>query len=83
MVKANEPNRLKEYGGHLELTGDWARHLLKSMDWVKRIWTTGKVEPLENFLQQEKLSYQREISRVALDHVIPLDLVLNLDHKSL
>ena len=78
MVKANEPNLLKEFGGHPELTDDWALHLLKSIAWVKRKGTTGKVEPSENFLQEEKFSYQREISRVVLKHDIPFDLVLNL-----
>ena len=29
VVKAIEPNVLKEYGNHLELTTDWARHLSK------------------------------------------------------
>ena len=79
VVKANEPDLLKEHGGHLELTEDWARHLLKSMEWVKRKGTTGKVEPSEKFLQEEKFSYQREISRIILNHDVPLDLVLNLD----
>ena len=79
VVKANEPDLLKEHHGHLELTEDWARHLLKSMEWVKRKGTTGKVEPSEKFLQEEKFSYQREISRIILNHDIPLDLVLNLD----
>lgn len=45
VVKANEPNLLKECGGHLELTNDWARHLLKSMEWVERKGWTGNVEP--------------------------------------
>ena len=36
VVKANEPNLLKEYGGPLELSEDWARYVLKSMEWVKR-----------------------------------------------
>ena len=36
VVKANEPNLLKEFGGNLELADDWARHLLKSIEWVKR-----------------------------------------------
>ena len=31
VVKANEHNLLKEFGVHLELADDWARHLLKSM----------------------------------------------------
>ena len=83
VVKTNEPDLLKEHGGHLELTEDWARHLLKSMEWVKRRGTTGKVEPSEKFLQEEKFSYQREISRIILNHDIPLDLVLNLDQTPL
>ena len=74
MVKANEPNLLKEFGGHLELADDWARHLLKSMEWVKRKRKTRKVEPSEKFLKEEKLSYQRDL---------PLDLVLNLDQTPL
>ena len=83
VVKANEPDLLKEHGGHLELTEDWARHLLNSMEWVKRKGTTGKVKPSEKFLQEEKFSYQREISRIILNHDIPLDLVLNLDQTHL
>ena len=74
MVKANEPNLLKEFGGHLELADDWARHLLKSMEWVKRKRTTRKVEPSEKSLKEEKFSYQRDL---------PLDLVLNLDQTPL
>ena len=64
-------------------TDDWARHLLKSMEWVKRRETTGKAEPSEKFLPKETFSYQREISRVVLKHDIPLDLVLNLDQTPL
>ena len=79
VVKTNEPTLLKEFGGHLELTDDWARYLLKSMEQVKRKGTTRKVEPLKKFLQEEKFSFQREISRVVLEQDIPLDSVLNLD----
>ena len=53
------------------------------MEWVKRKGTTGKVEPSEKFLQEEKFSYQGEISIIILNHDIPLDLVLNLDQTSL
>ena len=83
VVKANEPDLLKEHGGHLELTEDLAQHLLKSMEWVKRKGTTGKVEPSEKFFQEEKFSYQREISRIISNYDIPLDLVLNLDQTRL
>ena len=53
------------------------------MEWVKRKGTTGKVEPSEKFLFEEKFTYQREISKVVLEHDIPLDLVLNLDQTPL
>ena len=36
VIKANDPNILREFGGSLELTEDWARSVLKSMDWVKK-----------------------------------------------
>ena len=69
---------MKKYGGHLELTYDWAARLLKSMGLVKRKHTTGKLEPSEKFLQEKKFSYQHEISPVVTDHNIPLYLILNL-----
>ena len=69
--------------GILNLTEDWAWHLLKSMEWVKRKGTTGKTEPSEKFLEEERFSYQQEISKLVLDHDMPLDLVLNLDQTPL
>ena len=41
VIKPNEPNILKQFGDYLELTNDWARHPLKSMEWVKRKGMTG------------------------------------------
>ena len=67
MVKANKLNFLKEFGGHLELTDDWAPHLLKSLEWVKRKGTAGKVEPPEKSLQEEKLSDQREYFKSCIE----------------
>ena len=49
VLKANNPNSLSEFGGNVILTDMWARGVLKSMDWVKRKGTTGKVEPLKQF----------------------------------
>ena len=45
-VNANELNSSSELGGGITLTDNCAREVLKSMDWVKRKGTTGKVEPL-------------------------------------
>ena len=81
--KANEPNLLKEYGGPLELTEDWARNVLKSMEWVKKKGTTGKTEPSDGFLAEEKFTFQRAISTAVLENDIPRDLIINLDQTPL
>ena len=77
VIKANEINLLKEYGGPLELTED--RNVLKSMEWVKRKGTTGKTDPSDGFLAEEKFTFQRAISTAVLETDIPRDLIINLD----
>ena len=67
---------LREFDGSLELTEGWARNVLKSMDWVKRKGTTGKVEPCSKFLEEEKFTFQRAIAKAVSDHDIPMELVL-------
>ena len=79
VIKANDPNILREFGGSLELTKVWDRSNLKSMDWVKRKGTTGKVEPCSKFLEEEKFTFQRAITKPVSDRDIPIKLVLNLD----
>lgn len=83
VLKANCPSKLKEFGGHIELTEGWARHVLETMKWSKRKGTTGKIEPSEQFLLEEKLTFQRLISSIVEEHDIPKDLVLNLDQTPL
>ena len=83
VIKANSPSSLKKYGGHIELTDGWARHVFESMKWTKRKGTTGKVEPSQQFLDEEKLIFQRNISTIIEDHDIPKDLILNLDQTPL
>ena len=83
VIKANSPSSLKKYGGHIEFTDGWARHILESMKWTKRKGTTGKVEPSQQFLDEEKLTFQRNISTIIEDHDIPKELILNLDQTPL
>ena len=77
VVKANDPNLLKEFGGHIELSNDWAKRILKKFDWKKRKATTGKVDPSPQFLAEKKFIFQREISTVVFDHDIAPELVVN------
>ena len=76
LLKVNDLNSLSELGGGITLTDNWARGVLKSMDWVKRKGITGKVEPSAQFL---KLTFQKAILTVVYNHDILSDLVMNLD----
>ena len=79
VIKTNELNILKEFGGSLELTENWAGNALRVLDWVERIETTEKVELSAKFLEEEKFSFQHSICKFVLWHNIPrLDLVLNI-----
>ena len=83
VIKANDPKLLTEYGGSITLTENWARGLLSSMNWVKRKGTTGKIEPSAQFLQEEKFTFQRQISEIVDRHNIPPEMILNLDQTPL
>ena len=50
MVRANNPNLLKEYDGDLvELTNKWARGVLGKLTWGNLKGNTGKVDPFPSF----------------------------------
>ena len=74
---------MSENEGNVILTDMWARRVMKSMDWVKRKGTTGKVEPSKQCLAEEKLIFQMPISKVVYEHDIPLELIINLDQTPL
>ena len=73
----------KIVGGHNVLTKDWAKGVLKSLEWSKRKDTTSKTEPSKQFLLEEKLIFQRRISFIIQEHDIPKKLTLNLDQTPL
>ena len=52
---------LKEFGGGLELTENWAWSFLKFISLTKRKGTTRKVEPFKKFLKDEKFTFQKKI----------------------
>ena len=83
LLKANDPNSFSEFGCGITLTDDWARGLLKSMDWVKQKGAIGKVEASAQYLAEEKFTFQRATSTVVYNHDIPADLVINLDQTPL
>ena len=83
VVKANESKILRELRGSPQLIEGWAQNVLKVMYWVKRKGTTAKIEPFPKFLEKEKFTFQRAISKFVSDHYIPLELALSLDQSLL
>ena len=83
IVRENNPDILKGFGGTIELINRWARSVLSDLNWSKRKGTTGKIEPLPQFLAEEKFTFQRAISTAISSHDIPNFLVLNIDQTPL
>lgn len=68
VVKATNPTLLKDFGGNLMLTEKWARRVLEKPKWNKYENTNGIVYPSLQFLEEEKLSFQRNISALVTEH---------------
>ena len=49
VVRADNSNLLKKYGGDLMLSDKWARGVLEKLTWSKRKGTTSKVDPSPSF----------------------------------
>ena len=83
VVRANNPDILKEFGRTVELTNLWARSVLSDLSWSKRKEATGKIENSSQFLAEEKFTFQQTISTAISSHDIPKFLVLNTDQTLL
>ena len=83
VIRANNPDILKEFGGTVELTDRRAKGILTKLNWSKRKGTTGKVEPSAQFLTEEEITFQRAISAVVSCHDIPDSLALTIDQTPL
>ena len=83
VVRSNSPTFLKENGCSLELTEDWVRGIIKSMNWTKRKDTTGKIESSKQFFLEEKLTFQKKISGTIFEHDITKELIIILEQAPL
>ena len=83
VVRANNPNLLKEYGGDLVLADKWVRRMLEKLTWSKRKGTTGKVDPYPHFLAEAKVTFQRNISALVSEHDILPSLIINIGQTPL
>ena len=82
VLKANDPNNLSEFGGHITLTNNWAECTLQGLNWLKRKGTTGKIEPPLQLLAEERFNSQKSVPTVSAT-MTSSDLVINLDQTPL
>ena len=77
-----EPKILREFGGSLEFTEGSKRFERYGLGEKKRDqWESRTLSP--KFLEEEKFTFQRAISKFVSDHYIPLELALSLDQSLL
>ena len=81
VLKLNQTS-LAEFGGHIDITKNWAKSLLHRMDFVKRKRTTKSKVTVENF-ERIKADFQREIATTVAMEDIPAELVFNWDQTGL
>ena len=84
VVRSNSPTLLKENGGSLELTEDWARGVIKSMNWTKRKGTTGKIEPLnkpaKSFIKEKyNMWHTVQVAKQLNEGKAPADVEVSLN----
>ena len=63
VIRANNLEMLKEFGGTIELREGWTRSVLKSLNWSERRTTTGKVELSVQLLAKEKFTFSKSNSK--------------------
>ena len=74
---------MEENGGSITLTTKWARGVLKSLDWVKRRYTTAKREMNPVLYEGLTLSWKRKIANAIFEHKIQKEMILNFDQTAL
>lgn len=77
MILANDSSLFTENGGFIELSKNWANHVLYKL--IKRMATTSKIPLSPAFLSEARLEYQRRYKSIQLWHKIPKDLISNFD----
>ena len=76
-------SRLVEFGGHVQLTRDWAYSLLSGMKFVNRKCTTAKSKLSSVVFEEVKTKFLDEVKATVLVEEIPIELILNWDQTGI
>ena len=83
LLLADNPSKLVENGGHIELNRHWAYSLYKRMGFVQRKPTTSKGKySLENFRSLKRSFLDDVVATVEIEE-IPPELILNWDQTGI
>jgi len=78
VITRHARHRLKKYGGHVEITDDVCRSILRRMGFVKRCGTKG-VKQLPQDFDDIKAAFVEKVNNVFTKNAIPDALVINWD----
>ena len=83
IVMSRDRTQLAEFGGHIQLTRQWAYHLLSCMNFVKRKATTAKSKQTPTDFAAAKAAFLNDVVAVVTMDDIPPELVLNWDQTGI
>ena len=82
IVSAQNSELLLENGGHIHITKDWAKSLLRRMNYVKRKGSNaGKTTPSQ--FSELKAEFLADIQAEVVMNEIPIDLIFNWDQTAI
>ena len=82
VMKTNK-HILVEYGGHVNLSKNWAKALIKRMGFVKRKGTTSKSKDTVDDFERRKAEFLEQVRTTVVMEEIPSELILNWDQTGL
>ena len=83
LVLYYNPSLLKEKGGHVELSRNWALSLLERMQYVKRKGSTAKSKQAVADFIELKWGFLKDVATTVTMEDIPMELVLNWDQTGI
>ena len=83
ILLSNDRSKLVEFGGHIELSRQWAYSVLARMKFVRRKATTSKSKHTPANFEQLKESFLNDVVSVVTMEEIPPQLILNWDQTGI
>lgn len=80
---SRDRTQLAEFGGHIDLSRQWAYHLLSRMKFVRRKATTAKSKYAPDDFAAVKRVFLDDVVAVTTMEDVPPELVLNWDQTGI